>query len=96
LCFITDCNFRDLPQPTTPEQEMAAEPWYSVRDNDNFPEEFPNFLGMPEVAREALLGRHADLFQAEYWRGVQRELKAGEIPELLPYGAECQLPLAGV
>ena len=92
LCFITDCNFRDLPQPTTPEQEMAAEPWYSVRDNDIFPEEFPNFLGMPEVAREALLGRHADLFHAEYWRGVQRELKAGEIPELLPYGAECQLP----
>ena len=24
LCFVTDCNFRDMPQPTTPEQEMAA------------------------------------------------------------------------
>ena len=38
LCFLTECNFRDMPQPTTPEQEMAAEPWFSVRDNDIFPE----------------------------------------------------------
>ena len=38
-----DCNFRDMPQPATYEQEIAAEPWFSVRDNDIFPEEFPEF-----------------------------------------------------
>ena len=47
LCFLTDCNFRDMPQPTTPEQEMAAEPWFWVRENDIFPEEFPQFLSLP-------------------------------------------------
>ncbi len=48
LSFLLDCNFRDMPQPTTHEQEMAAEPWFSVRENDIFPEEFPNFLSLPE------------------------------------------------
>ena len=62
LCFLTDCNFRDMPQPTTPEQEMAAEPWFSVRENDIFPEEFPQFLGLPGSARTSLFERHARSF----------------------------------
>lgn len=91
LCFLTDCNFRDMPEPTTPEQEMAAEPWYSVRENDIFPEEFPRFLGIPEPANGALHAEHGDLFRAQYWRGVQEKLKAGEIPELFPYKASRRL-----
>ncbi len=91
ICFVTDCNFRDLPEPQTPEQEMAAEPWYTVRENDIFPEEFPSFLSLPGVAREALLEQHADLFTAEYWRGVQARLRRGEIPAVFPYPTERRL-----
>ncbi len=91
LCFITDCNFRDMPVATTPEQEMAAEPWFSVRDNDIFPEEFPNFLGMPEAARAALFEKHSDLFGADFWRGVQQKLRTGELLEVFPYGTEQRL-----
>ena len=91
LCFLTDCNFRDLPQATTLEQEMAAEPWFSVRENDIFPEEFPQFLRLPDAARASLLERHADVFRPEFWRGMQKKLRAGEIPELFPYKAERRL-----
>ena len=91
LCFLTDCNFRDLPQPTTHEEEMAAEPWFSVRDNDIFPEEFPRFLGLPEPAKAMLFEQHGDLFCADFWREVQRSLQAGEIPEVFPYGTERRL-----
>ena len=91
LCFLTDCNFRDLPQATTPEQEMAAEPWFSVRENDIFPEEFPQFLRLPDAARASLLERHADIFRPEFWRGMQEKLRAGEIPEVFPYKAERRL-----
>ena len=91
LCFLTDCNFRDLPQPTTPEQEMAAEPWFSVRENDIFPEEFPQFLSLPGSARTSLFERHADLFCAAYWRGIQEKLRAGELPEVFPYRADRRL-----
>ena len=66
LCFLTDCNFRDLPQASTYEEEIAAEPWFSVRENDVFPEEFPNFLHLPGPTRAALLEQHADLFHPDF------------------------------
>ncbi|HEY0368870.1 MAG TPA: isocitrate dehydrogenase kinase/phosphatase-domain containing protein, partial [Chthoniobacterales bacterium] len=94
LCFLTDCNFRDIPEPQTPEQEMAAEPWYSVRENDVFPEEFPNFLSLPGAARAALMENHADLFRADFWRQMQQRLRAGEIPRVFPYPTERRLSRA--
>lgn len=91
LCFLTDCNFRKLPQPTTYDEELSAEPWFSVRPNDIFPEEFPNFLGFPDGARQALMARHGDLFQPEFWRRMQEKFRDGELPEIFPYAQECRL-----
>ncbi|MBA2432121.1 MAG: bifunctional isocitrate dehydrogenase kinase/phosphatase [Chthoniobacterales bacterium] len=91
LCWLTDCNFREMPQSTSYEEEMAAEPWFTVRDNDIFPEEFPNFLAFPERAQQELFRRHGDLFHPDFWRGVQQKLRAGELPELLPYAQERRL-----
>jgi len=94
LCFLTDCNFRDLPQAKTYEEEMSAEPWFSVRENDIFPEEFLNFLRLPEPACTALLEQHADLFHPDFWRSVQLKLREGEIPEIFPYPPERRLVIA--
>jgi len=91
LCWLTDCNFRDMPRAKSYDEEMSAEPWFSVRPNDIFPEEFPRFLYFPEPAREALFARHGDLFQPRFWRDVQKELRAGEPPEILPYAEERRL-----
>jgi isocitrate dehydrogenase kinase/phosphatase len=91
LCWLTDCNFRVLPQSRSYEEEMAAEPWFSVRPNDIFPEEFPNFLYFPGPAREALFARHSDLFRPDFWHGVQKKLRAGELPEIPPYAEERRL-----
>ncbi len=91
LCFLTDCNFRNLPQARTYEEEISAEPWFSVRENDVFPEEFPNFLRLPGPARAALLEQHGDLFHPDFWRSVQRKLREGETPEVFPYRPERRL-----
>ena len=91
LCWLTDCNFRDMPQAKSYDEEMSAEPWFAVRPNDIFPEEFPHFLYFPGPAREALFARHGDLFQPRFWRDVQKELRAGEPPEILPYAEERRL-----
>ena len=48
LCFLTDCNFRDLPQATTYEEEISAEPWFSVRENDVFLKSFSIFSACPD------------------------------------------------
>jgi isocitrate dehydrogenase kinase/phosphatase len=91
LCLLTDCNFRHLPEAKTYDEEISAEPWFSVRPNDIFPEEFPNFLSFPPQARKALLERHGDLFQPDFWRQVQEELRTGDLPEIPPYGQKRRL-----
>jgi isocitrate dehydrogenase kinase/phosphatase len=91
LTLLTDCNFREMPQARSYDEEMAAEPWFSVRPNDIFPEEFPNFLWFPEAARKALCARHGDLFRPDFWRGVQEKIRAGELPEIRPYAPERRL-----
>lgn len=92
LCPLTDCNFRRIPKATTYDEEMSAEPWFSVRENDIFPEEFPKFLGLPEVAKAAFHEQHGDLFSPEFWQGVQAKLRKGVYPEVYPYEASCRLP----
>jgi isocitrate dehydrogenase kinase/phosphatase len=37
ICYMTECNFRQIPPPRYPEDEWSAEPWYSVAPNDIFP-----------------------------------------------------------
>jgi isocitrate dehydrogenase kinase/phosphatase len=85
LCLLTDCNFRELPSPTSYEEEIAPEPWFSVREGDVFPKEFPRFLGLRPDLREELLTLHGDLFTPEPWRRVQTALREGIILEVLPY-----------
>ena len=91
LCFLTDCNFRKLPEARTPEEEVAAEPWFSVRENDIFPEEFLQFLALPKPALTALLKHHGEIFRADFWRAIQRQIRVGDIPEVFPYRAERRL-----
>ena len=64
LCRVSECHFRDLPQPQCEEDEMRAEPWFFVGDRDVFPETLPSFLGMSGALREAFLRAHAELYRA--------------------------------
>ena len=85
LCRVTDCHFRDLPRPTNPEDEMRAEAWFYVGEQDVFPETFISFLAFDAAQRAALLRAHGEIFTAAYWRQVQRRLSDGEVLEVLPY-----------
>jgi len=85
ICYLTDVNFRKVPEPETPEQEMAAEPWYSVASNDVFPEEFRRFLfGKPEVKKQ-FLALHGELFDPRYWQGLQQAIRGGKVMDVFPY-----------
>jgi isocitrate dehydrogenase kinase/phosphatase len=85
LCSVTDCNFRDLPQATNPEDEMRGEAWFYVGENDVFPESFMQFLAFDDAQRAALLRMHGEILTAAFWRGVQQRLLEGEVMEVLPY-----------
>jgi len=85
LCRVTDCNFREVPQPSDPDDEMRGEAWFYVADNDIFPETFLNFLAFSDTQRAALLRVHGEIVTAAFWRGVQQRLADGEVMEVLPY-----------
>ena len=54
LCLVTDCRFREIPESRYEEDEMLAETWYYVADNDVFPETFINFLGFDPHLKASL------------------------------------------
>jgi isocitrate dehydrogenase kinase/phosphatase len=85
VAYVTECNFRRIPQARTPEDEMASEPWYAVGPNDVFPEEFGTFLlGDPRV-RATFMNHHGDLLEAEFWQRKQARIRAGLLEDVFPY-----------
>lgn len=86
--YLTECNFRRIPPPRTPEDEMASEPWYTVGPNDVFPEEFELFLlGQPKL-RKPFMKYHAELLQSDYWSAQQQRIQSGLLDDVFPYPEE--------
>jgi len=85
--YLTDCNFRKVPEPRTPEEEMSGEVWYAVGPKDIFPETFaPFLLGNPSV-REVFMKHHADLLDPAFWQGHKDRILAGHVHDVFPYDA---------
>jgi len=85
VAYMTDCNFRRIPPPRTPEDEMASEPWYTVGPTDVFPEEFGTFLlGDPRI-RSLFMKHHAELLDAAFWQKKQAGIRAGLLEDVFPY-----------
>ncbi len=91
LCLLSDCRFRRLPQPSSIEEEFAAEPWFHVGEMDVFPEEFRAFLAPPGDLRDTFLAAHGDLLDVELWQDVQRRLAGGEVFDVFPYRRSARL-----
>ncbi|MBS7777293.1 bifunctional isocitrate dehydrogenase kinase/phosphatase [Acidovorax sp. CCYZU-2555] len=86
--YLTDCNFRAVPQPRNEEDEMSGEIWYAVGPRDVFPQSFaPFLLGHPAV-REVFLQHHADLLEPAFWQGHQQRIRAGHMHDVFPYERE--------
>lgn len=85
LCLLDDCNFRDLPEPETLEEEMESGAWFYVADNDVFPEQFGGFLGLEPDLLAIFKVHYQNLLEASYWRDIQRRIGQGEVLEVLPY-----------
>jgi isocitrate dehydrogenase kinase/phosphatase len=91
LCLLTECRFRDLPTPSTVEEEVAAEPWYFVGGGDIFPEEFRAFLGLHGELLDRFLEAHGELLEPAFWRRMQDLHRRGVLPDIYPYSAARRL-----
>ncbi|EFW8406296.1 bifunctional isocitrate dehydrogenase kinase/phosphatase [Shigella dysenteriae] len=85
ICYMTEVNFRDIPPPRYPEDELASEPWYSVSLGDIFPEEFRHWLCADPRIGPLFEEMHADLFRADYWRALQNRIREGHVEDVYAY-----------
>jgi isocitrate dehydrogenase kinase/phosphatase len=92
LCLLETCCFRHLPEARDEDETRPLEEWLTVREGDVFPEMFPRFLGVPAVLRNALIERHGEIFNADWWRNVQEGLALGDYSDIPPYPDSARLP----
>jgi isocitrate dehydrogenase kinase/phosphatase len=86
LCLLNQCNFRVIPDSRDAYDDFGdAQPWFSVAENDIFPEEFRAFLGLDKRLTDVFCAAHSDLFEAGWWRSMQVRLAAGEVMDIFPY-----------
>lgn len=86
--YITDCNFRAIPEARNEEEEMSAEPWYPIAKNDVFPEQLGNFLLANPKIRKVFMKHHADLLTPEYWQTRKERIMQGHVEDVFPYPQE--------
>jgi isocitrate dehydrogenase kinase/phosphatase len=83
--YLTDCNFRRVPEARNEEDEMSGEVWYHVGPKDVFPETFAPFLLGNDRVREVFMRHHADLLDAAFWQGHKERILAGHVHDVFPY-----------
>lgn len=74
LCLVSECVFRDVPQPRFDEEENSGETWFYSGPRDVFPETWLPFLGIPAALQELFLKHHGEILTASWWRRQSRLL----------------------
>ncbi|XTZ38194.1 bifunctional isocitrate dehydrogenase kinase/phosphatase [Salmonella enterica] len=85
ICYMTEVNFRNIPEPRYPDDELSAEPWYSVSPGDVFPQEFRHWLCADPQIGPLFEEMHADLLRADYWRELQERIRNGHVEDVYAY-----------
>jgi isocitrate dehydrogenase kinase/phosphatase len=95
LVLLSECNFRKIPQPRSHAEELSDEPWFTVGENDIFPEEFQYFLGLKGELKALFIEEHSELFGVDFWRQIQARIDAGGIIDIFPYEQTRRLGCSG-
>jgi isocitrate dehydrogenase kinase/phosphatase len=85
ICYITDCNFRRIPPARSYEDEISDTPWYSIGQNDVFPESFAPFFFTDSSDMARFRKDHAELLTAEWWNRMKDTVLAGVLTDVFPY-----------
>lgn len=86
--FLEEMNFREKPKPENYEQIYASEPWYEIKRNDVFPEDFKRWMIGRADIKPHFQEYHHDLFDHLYWNSIQKRIQNGEMIHAFPYPDE--------
>src|SRR5260221_8637345 len=89
---ITELSFRPIPAAASYEEEIQAEPYWTVGEHDVFPEQFDRFLVADPKAREIFYEYHRDRLDPAFWSAKQELVRAGEQEDVFPYPEEVRFP----
>jgi len=88
ICYMRECNFRHIPPAPDIVDEMAIEPWYSIEENDIFPETFGSFFFPDPKARKQFFRHHEDLVTVDFWKQTRQTIIDGGQQDVFPYPAK--------
>jgi isocitrate dehydrogenase kinase/phosphatase len=91
LRLMTECRFRSLPPARDDLLEFSDEPWFNVDENDVFPEQFPRFMGLSSEHLALVEQHHGQLFDPQWWQGIQERIASGEALDVPPYSDSARL-----
>jgi isocitrate dehydrogenase kinase/phosphatase len=84
ICLVSECVFRDLPQPSSDEEETSAEPWFHCGPRDVFPEQWLQFLSIPAALIPVFMQQHGCLLTAAWWREQAELAREATAPYTTP------------
>jgi len=85
ICYLTECHFRKIPPAQDMADELSTEPWYSIEDNDVFPETFGSFFFPDPEARKQFYRNHRELTTVKYWNDTRQTIIDGGQQDVFPY-----------
>jgi isocitrate dehydrogenase kinase/phosphatase len=85
ICYITECNFRKVPPARDYDDIISDTPWYSVEDNDVFPETFGPFFFANEKDMAIFKENHEELMTPAWWIKVKENIESGKLADVFPY-----------
>jgi isocitrate dehydrogenase kinase/phosphatase len=88
ICYVTDCRFRRIPPSSSIDDDMSDQPWFSIQDNDVFPETFGSFFFPDPQARKIFEQEHAELMDPKFWNRNREMILAGGLSDVFPYAAK--------
>jgi isocitrate dehydrogenase kinase/phosphatase len=85
ICYITECNFRRIPPARDYNDIISDTPWYSVEENDVFPETFGPFFFADAKDMAYFSKDHTELMTAAWWKQVKEHILSGNLADVFPY-----------
>ncbi len=85
ICYLTECNFRKIPPARDYQDVMSAVPWYSVEENDVFPESFGPFFFASDKDMKIFKREHAELMNPAWWNQVKTSIMDGDRADVFSY-----------
>ncbi len=85
ICYITECNFRRVPPARDYDDIISDTPWYSIEENDVFPETFGPFFFANAKDMAIFKENHEELMTAAWWIKIKEDIESGNQADVFPY-----------